>query len=71
MLKKMGYLLALAEDLLRLGYEPDLQWRTALENVEPVLLPCRYPERKPYLKDWERSLRVWLKSRHYLRQRTG
>ena len=61
----------LAEDLLRLGYEPDLQWRTALENVEPVLLPCRYPERKPYLKDWERSLRVWLKSRHYLRQRTG
>ncbi|WP_133300596.1 sulfotransferase [Seongchinamella sediminis] len=59
----------LAADLQRLGYEPDRQWTAVLEGVEPVLYPCRYPERKPRLKDWERDLRVYLKSRRYLRRR--
>ena len=61
----------LADDLLRLGYEENQAWLSVLEGVEPVMYPCRYPERKPYLKDWERDLRVFLKSRHYLRQRLG
>ncbi|TDG15841.1 hypothetical protein E2F43_06340 [Seongchinamella unica] len=59
----------LAQDLQRLGYEPDEQWTSVLEGVQPVLYPCRYPERKPYLKDWERNVRVFFKSRRYLRQR--
>ncbi len=57
---------ALAQDLLRLGYEPDDGWLAQLEGVQPVVYPCRYPERRPYLKEWEKALRVWLKSRRYL-----
>ena len=58
------------QDLVRLGYEPDEQWTQILRGVEAQSFPCRYPERKPYLKDWERDLRVWLKSRRYLRRCT-
>ena len=56
----------LKHDLVRLGYEPDESWTSMLEGIGPQQFPCRYPERKPYLKDWERDLRVYLKSRRYL-----
>ena len=59
----------LAQDLVRLGYEADESWLHLLNGVEAKEFPCRYPERKPYLKDWERDLRVYLKSRRYLRRR--
>lgn len=59
----------LAEDLIRLGYEKDRQWLDALRGITAEVFPCRYPERRPVLKDWERNLRVWAKSRRYLRKR--
>lgn len=59
----------LGDDLIRLGYEPDGQWLQLLEGVEAIEYPCRYPERRQILKEWEKSLRVYLKSRRYLRRR--
>lgn len=59
---------ALAEDLIRLGYEPDRTWTSLLDDVKGEVLPCRYPERRATLKEWEKSLRVYLKSRRYLKQ---
>ncbi len=56
----------LAEDVLRLGYEPDSNWLALLEGVEAKRYPCRYPERRPVLKEWEKAVRVYLKSRRYL-----
>jgi hypothetical protein len=56
----------LADDLIRLGYEQDHSWQEDLKGVEPVNYPCRYPERRPYLKEWEKSVRVYFKSRRYL-----
>ncbi|MEH6589282.1 MAG: sulfotransferase domain-containing protein [Halioglobus sp.] len=61
----------LADDLIRLGYEPDQQWLSLLKGVDPVEFPCRYTERRPHLKEWEKSLRVYFKSRRYLRQQAG
>ncbi|WP_116368410.1 sulfotransferase domain-containing protein [Parahaliea mediterranea] len=60
---------ALADDLQRLGYETDRQWLQALASVPAQVYPCRYPERPQTLKDWERAVRVWWKSRHYLAAR--
>jgi Sulfotransferase family len=57
---------ALTDDLIRLGYEPDKAWLDLLAGVEPQLFPCRYPERRPHLKEFEKAIRVWLKSRRYL-----
>ena len=57
---------ALANDLIRLDYESDRSWLELLRGVEPVVYPCRYPERREHLKEWEKSLRVRLKSRRYL-----
>lgn len=59
----------LAGDLVRLGYEPDQRWLEALSEVEPQVFACRYPEKRQHLKEWEKSLRVYLKSRRYLKQR--
>ena len=59
----------LAEDLIRLGYEPDKAWLGDLEGVEPRIYPCRYPQKRQYLKEWEKDLRVYLKSRRYLKAR--
>jgi len=61
----------LSADLVRLGYEEDDQWLDLLRDVEPQVYPCRYPEGRQYLKEWEKSLRVYLKSRRYLKQRLG
>jgi hypothetical protein len=60
---------ALADDLIRLDYEPDRLWLKALENVDALYYPCRYAERRPHLKEWEKSVRVYLKSRRYLKRR--
>ncbi len=60
---------ALAADLVRLGYEQDDRWLDLLRGVQPARYPCRYPERRPRLRAWEQSLRVYLKSLRYLRQR--
>jgi hypothetical protein len=60
---------ALADDLVRLGYEKDKDWLRILDGVTAIAYPCRYPEKRQYLKEWEKSLRVRLKSRTYLRQR--
>jgi Sulfotransferase family len=59
---------ALGDELVRLGYEPDRQWLAILDGVEPLEYPCRYPDRKQILREWEKSLRVYLKSRRYLRR---
>lgn len=59
----------LADDLVRLGYEQDRQWLELLQEVPATVYPCRYPERRPHLKELEKSLRVYLKSRRYLRDR--
>ena len=61
---------ALSDDLVRLGYEVDDQWLQLLDGVKALEYPCRYPERAQVLKEWEKSFRVYLKSRHYL-QRLG
>lgn len=58
----------LADDLIRLGYEEDNSWQAMLHDTTPEVFPCRYPEQRPRLKEWEKGLRVWLKSRRYLRQ---
>lgn len=57
----------LADDLVRLGYEPDKHWLEVLEGIECTVYPCRYPERRAYLKEWEKAMRIYLKSRRYLR----
>ena len=57
---------SMLQDLVRLGYEEDEQWAAILETVTPEIYPCRYPERRPYLKEWEKSLRLWIKARRYL-----
>ena len=49
----------------------DEGWLEMLEGVSPTVYPCRYPERRPYLKEWEKNLRVYLKSRRYLRRRSA
>ncbi len=56
----------LAQDLIRLGYESDERWTSMLDGIVGVDYPCRYPERRPRLKEWEKALRVYLKSRGYL-----
>jgi hypothetical protein len=62
---------ALADDLIRLGYEQDRRWLRQLDEVASVVYPCRYPERRPYVKEWEKAVRVYLKSRRYLRHMPG
>ena len=59
----------MAQDLVRLGYEKDTSWTQVLKGVEAKKYPCRYPERRPLLKDWERGIRVYFKSRRYLKHR--
>ena len=59
---------ALGDDLIRLDYEVDRQWLQLLASVKAQEFPCRYPERSQTLKQWETSLRVYLKSRRYLRR---
>jgi hypothetical protein len=61
---------ALADDLVRLGYEANQSWLTTLQGVRPVVYPCRYAERRAHLKELEKAARVYLKSRRYLRQLT-
>ncbi len=58
----------LADDLVRLGYEQDRGWLKALDDVRAIEYPCRYPEQRQRLKEWEKSLRVYLKSRRYLKR---
>ena len=58
----------LPQDLVRLGYEPDQRWLQLLQGVEPVVYPCRYSEQRERLKELEKWLRVYLKSKRYLRQ---
>ena len=58
----------LADDLVRLGYEPDKRWLDELQGIASVVYPCRYPERRAYLKEWEKALRIYLKSRRYLKR---
>jgi hypothetical protein len=52
----------------RLGYEPDKRWLEEVRGVDSVVYPCRYPERRAYLKEWEKALRIYLKSRRYLKR---
>jgi hypothetical protein len=59
---------ALADDLVRLGYEPDRRWLACLEGIASTVYPCRYPERREHLKEWEKALRSYLKSRRYLKR---
>lgn len=59
----------LADDLIRLRYEPNQSWLVELSRIAPIAFPCRYPQRRPYLKEWEKNLRVYWKSRRYLKAR--
>lgn len=60
---------SLAQDLRRLGYEANDNWMKILEGTQPQIYPCRYPDKKPRLKDWEKAVRVYFKSRQYLKNR--
>ena len=60
----------MADDLVRLGYEPDRRWLEELRDVTAMAYPCRYSEQRETFKEWEKSLRVYMKSRRYLRQMT-
>ena len=57
----------LADDLVRLDYEPDKGWLACLDDIAGTVYPCRYPERREHFKEWEKALRSYLKSRRYLR----
>jgi hypothetical protein len=59
----------MSDDLIRLHYEADESWLQQLQGVESQAYSCRYPEKRPRLKEWEKALRVYLKSRKYLRRR--
>ena len=61
----------LADDLIRLGYEPDREWLKLLSGVEAKEGFCRYPENREVIKEWEKAVRVYLKSRRYLNQMAG
>ena len=61
----------LPDALVRLGYEPDTSWLNTLQNVQGITYPCRYPEQRETLKELEKRLRVYLKSRRYLQQMHG
>lgn len=56
----------MATELNRLGYEKDTQWQSELQNVAPKNYPCRYSDRRQRLKEWETSVRVFLKSKRYM-----
>jgi hypothetical protein len=59
---------AMAEWLVRLGYEPDAGWARCLENVEPHF--GAYKNERPHLfRRLESSLRFALKTMRYLWQR--
>ena len=58
----------MARDIVALGYEPDDSWWTGLDGVRPREFPCRYPDSRPVLREWETTLRTWWRSRRYLRQ---
>ncbi len=58
----------LRSDLIRRGYEPTSDWEEQLAHTEPKEFPCRYPEIENPLKEWEKSLRMWWRSRRYLRR---
>jgi hypothetical protein len=60
----------MADDLVRLGYEQDNEWLTALRDIKAKTYPCRYPDRPQPLKEMEKKMRVWFKSRRYLRDLT-
>ena len=48
--------------------EPDRSWLAVLDDVASVVYPCRYGERREYVRELEKSLRVYLKSRRYLKR---
>jgi hypothetical protein len=58
----------MADDLVRQGYEPDRRWLEELRDVTAMDYPCRYSEQRERFKEWEKAMRVYLKSRRYLRQ---
>ena len=61
----------LPDALVRLGYEADTSWLNTLHNVQGITYPCRYPEQRERLKELEKRLRVYLKSRRYLQEMHG
>ena len=58
----------LAAALIRLGYEADMGWLELLTKVQGISYPCRYPEQRATLKELEKRLRVYFKSRKYLKE---
>jgi hypothetical protein len=56
----------MARELVALGYEADDGWQSVLDGVEARNFPCRYPESRPLLREWETALRTWWRSRRYL-----
>ncbi|MCZ6617631.1 MAG: hypothetical protein O7E57_05820 [Gammaproteobacteria bacterium] len=58
----------LSEILVRLGYEPNGDWASVLDDVE--IYTQSYKEKEPnWLKRRETALRYWFKTRRYLRER--
>jgi hypothetical protein len=58
----------LSAELIRQGYEADTQWLQLLEGVDALEYRCRYSERRQMFKEWEKSIRIYLKSRRYRRR---
>ncbi|HTR00541.1 MAG TPA: sulfotransferase [Candidatus Acidoferrum sp.] len=59
---------SLQSDLEQYGYERDDSWQQMLEAVAPQRFPCRYGNRAPLFKRWEKNVRFYFKTRRYLRQ---
>lgn len=59
----------LQRDLERYGYERDATWQAALDAVEAHHYPCRYSDEPQYFKQVEKRVRLYFKTRRYLRQR--
>lgn len=58
----------LTDDLIRRGYEENSNWESILDSTTAEVFPCRYPETDNPFKEMEKSLRMWWRSKRYLRR---
>ncbi|MDX1491936.1 MAG: sulfotransferase [Pseudohongiellaceae bacterium] len=60
---------SLTTDLIRRDYESSTEWEEVLHGAKAQRLPCRYPEQDSWLKETEKAIRMWWRSKRYIRQR--
>ena len=57
------------QDIQQLAYEMNDHWLDLLHDIEAQRFPCRYPDKAPRFKEMEKRLRIWIKSKLYLKRR--